>query len=335
MSKKATLVTGGAGFIGSHIVDELIDMGYRVIVVDDLSGGHKENLNPRAIFIKASITNNKIIDEVFRKYKPIFVYHLAAYAAEGLSHFIRRFNYTNNLIGSVNIINACVNNNVEHLIFTSSIAVYGNLVPPMTEDMSPQPVDPYGIAKYAVEQDIEAANKMFGLKYSIFRLHNVYGERQNIVDKYRNVIGIFMNQIMLNKPLTIFGDGKQSRAFTYIRDISNVIARAPLNPKARNQLFNLGSDKPITISYLVKVLSKVVGRKLEVRYLPARREVKHAFAEHEKVKRAFDISNNAETPIETGLALMWKWAQKCKFKRTPIFKNIEIEKGVPKVWLED
>lgn len=334
MSKKIALVTGGAGFIGSHIVDELVTMDYQVIVIDNLSGGYKENLNPRAIFVKTSITNNKIIDEVFRKYRPTFVYHLAAYAAEGLSHFIRRFNYRNNIIGSVNIINACINYSVRHLTFTSSIAVYGNLNPPMTEDMPPKPIDPYGIAKYAIEQDIEAANKIFGLKYTIFRLHNVYGERQNIVDKYRNVIGIFMNQVMLNKPLTIFGDGKQSRAFTYIRDISKVIAKAPLNPKASNQLFNLGSNKPITIHCLVRALSKVVGRRLEVMYLPAREEVKHAFAEHERVKKAFDISNNMETPLEEGLMSMWKWAQKRKFKRVSIVKNIEIEKNIPKVWLE-
>lgn len=302
MSKKTVLVTGGAGFIGSHVVYELIDMGYRVVVVDDLSGGHEENLNPRAIFIKASITDNKIIDGIFRKYRPVFVYHLAAYAAEGLSHFIRRFNYTNNLIGSVNMINACVNNNVKHLTFTSSIAVYGNLTPPMIENMSSRPIDPYGIAKYAVEQDIEAASKMFGLKYTIFRLHNVYGERQNIVDRYRNVVGIFMSQAILGKPLTIFGDGRQSRAFTYIKDISNIIVRAPLNPKAKNQLFNLGSDKPITINYLVKILGRVIGKKLEIRYLPDRKEVKHVFARHEKARRAFNIGKDIETPMEKGRA---------------------------------
>src|SRR5260221_38372 len=120
-SQKTVLVTGAAGFIGSHVVDELIAMHYRVIAVDDLSGGYEENINSKAIFVKANTTDYIAINEIFEKYKPSFVYHLAAYAAEGLSHFIRRFNYMNNLVGSINIIDACVNYNVKHLVFTSSI----------------------------------------------------------------------------------------------------------------------------------------------------------------------------------------------------------------------
>src|SRR5690606_14307341 len=120
----------------------------------------------------------------------------------------------------------------------SSIAVYGSAPPPMTEDMTPQPEDPYGIAKYAVEQDLRQAWQMFGLPYTIFRPHNVYGERQNVADRYRNVIGIFMNQIMTGKALTVFGDGEQSRGFTYVKDISPILAQAPLNPDAKNEIFN-------------------------------------------------------------------------------------------------
>ena len=125
------------------------------------------------------------------------MFHLAAYAAEGLSHYIKRFNYQNNLMGSVNMINASVNHNVKCFVFTSSIAVYGENTCPMEENMLPQPVDSYGIAKYAVEQELKVSHDLFGLNYIIFRPHNVYGEKQNIGDKYRNVIGIFMNQIMM------------------------------------------------------------------------------------------------------------------------------------------
>ncbi|MBC8553504.1 MAG: NAD-dependent epimerase/dehydratase family protein, partial [Candidatus Brocadiales bacterium] len=220
---KAVLVTGGAGFIGSHVVDELIRLENKVIVLDDLSGGFEGNVHKRATLIKGSITDLELIESLFVEYKFEYVFHLAAYAAEGLSHFIKRFNYENNLIGSVNLINASVNHNVKCFVFTSSIAVYGAGQLPMTEDMIPTPEDSYGIAKYAVEQELKVSNEMFGLDYIIFRPHNVYGERQNIGDKYRNVVGIYMNQIMKGEPLPIFGDGEQTRAFTYIKDISSVI----------------------------------------------------------------------------------------------------------------
>src|SRR6185436_14584617 len=212
-----SLVTGGAGFIGSHVADELLKEGQQVVVLDDLSGGFTENVPSGAIFVRGSITDQDLVNRLFDRYSFANVYHLAAYAAEGLSHFIKRFNYNNNLIGSVNLINASLNSGrVKCLVFTSSIAVYGRNQVPMTEDLVPQPEDPYGIAKYAVELDLKESHEMFGLNHIIFRPHNVYGERQNIGDRYRNVIGIFMNQILRGEPMTIFGDGEQTRAFSHI-----------------------------------------------------------------------------------------------------------------------
>ncbi|MBV8879340.1 MAG: NAD-dependent epimerase/dehydratase family protein, partial [Planctomycetaceae bacterium] len=193
MSKPLALVTGAAGFLGSHVVDYLIDtMGMSVVAMDDLSGGSKENVHKKAKFVKGSVVDDRLVQRLFKQHTFRFVYHLAAYAAEGLSHFIRRFNYTNNLIGSVNLINASVNHKVETFVFTSSIAVYGAGQVPLTEETTPKPEDPYGVAKLAVEQDLAAAHEMFGLDYVVFRPHNVYGERQNLGDKYRNVVGIFM-----------------------------------------------------------------------------------------------------------------------------------------------
>lgn len=333
--KNIVLVTGAAGFIGSHVVDELVSFGYKVVAVDDLSGGYKENINKEATFIQGSVVDYDLIEKIFREHKPMFVYHIAAYAAEGLSHFIRRFNYTNNLIGTTNIINACVNHNVKHLVFTSSIAVYGALKPPMTENMMPLPEDPYGIAKYAAEMDIKAASHMFGLPYTIFRPHNVYGERQNVADRYRNVIGIFMNQLMMGKPLTVFGDGQQSRAFTYVKDISGIIAKAPLNVKAKNQIFNIGADLPVTINGLIATMSKLMKAKSVIRYLEPRNEVMSAYAAHSKVRNAFDLKLEDETTLESGLLKMWSWVNKHEARKTPIFKNIEILKNIPPVWLEE
>ena len=163
MNKKV-LVTGAAGFIGSHVCDHLVNAGYRVIALDDLSGGFEDNVNPKAAFVKGSITDAELVNTLFASHQFEYVFHLAAYAAEGLSHFIRRFNYTNNLIGSINLINASINaGSVKCFVFTSSIAVYGKNQLPMTEDLMTAAEDPYGVSKLAVELDLKAAHDMFGL----------------------------------------------------------------------------------------------------------------------------------------------------------------------------
>ena len=329
------LVTGAAGFMGSHLVDALINLNFNVLAMDDLSGGYRDNVNENAQFIEASVTDHETVNRIFEEYRPKYVYHLAAYAAEGLSHFIRRFNYTNNLIGTVNLLNAAVNYDAEHFVFTSSIAVYGSAPPPMTEDMKPQPEDPYGIAKYACEQDIHQVYEMFKLPYTIFRPHNVYGERQNVADRYRNVIGIFMNQLMQGKALTVFGNGEQSRGFTYIGDVAPVLAQAPMNPDARNELFNLGADTPVTVNELAQEVGDVMGIEPEIRYLPARHEVVHAYAVHKKVRDAFDLPEDYETPLARGLRKMWPWVQEHGARKTPKFRNIEVPKHMPGVWLEE
>ena len=191
------LVTGGAGFIGSHITEALVQRGHSVTVLDDLSGGFRENVSAQARFVKGSINDAELIHALFAEERYEYVFHLAAYAAEGLSHFIKRFNYNNNLMGSINLINASINNDIKCFVFTSSIAVYGAIPQlPMTEETPPHPEDSYGIAKLAVEQELIACRRMFDLNSIIFRPHNVYGEKQNIGDKYRNVVGIFMNQIL-------------------------------------------------------------------------------------------------------------------------------------------
>src|SRR3954469_5826435 len=244
------LVTGGAGFIGAHLTRALLDRGHEVVVLDDLSGGFVDNVDERADFVAGSVVDQELVDQLFEQHGFRWVYHRAAYAAEGLSHFIKRFNYTNNVIGSVNLINASVNHGVDCFVFTSSIAVYGAGQTPMTEDMAPRPEDSYGIAKFAVEQELRASHEMFGLDFTIFRPHNVYGERQNVGDRYRNVVGIFMNQLMRGEPMTIFGDGRQTRAFTYAGDVAPIVAEAPFKSRALGQVFNVGADTP----YEVRVL---------------------------------------------------------------------------------
>ncbi|MCK5101685.1 MAG: NAD-dependent epimerase/dehydratase family protein, partial [Cyclobacteriaceae bacterium] len=327
-----SLLTGGAGFIGAHVCNELLKMGHNVVVLDDLSGGFKDNVNPKAKFIKGSVTDHKLLKKLFNKYKFNYVYHLAAYAAEGLSHFIKRFNYTNNLIGSINLINESVKHDVERFVFTSSIAVYGKGQVPLKEDMIPIPEDPYGISKLAVEQELKVTHEMFGLKYIIFRPHNVYGEYQNIGDKYRNVVGIFMNQLMQSMPLTVFGDGNQTRAFSYIEDVAPHIANSIDNPKAINSTYNIGADTEYTVNELATQTMKAMGIEGDIKHLEARNEVMHAFSDHSKIKSDFDITGAVS--LADGLSRMANWAKSHGARKSKKFANIEIKKKLPPSWLK-
>ena len=327
------LVTGGAGFLGSHVAEALVARGEDVVVLDDLSGGFRENVPDGIRLVVGSILDRELVERIFREHRVRHVYHLAAYAAEGLSHFIRHFNYQNNLIGSVNLINASVNHGVECFVFTSSIAVYGANQVPMREEMVPSPEDPYGIAKLAVEQDLHACREQFGLDYVVFRPHNVYGERQNIGDRYRNVIGIFMNQIMQGQPLPIFGDGTQTRAFTHVGDIAPIIARAPRTPEAFGQVFNVGADTPYAVSDLARAVGQVMGVEPDIQYLPARNEVVHAYSAHDKVRAYFD--SPPETPLHEGLARMAAWAREVGARQSQPFAGVEIPRGLPVSWQRD
>lgn len=327
-----SLVTGGAGFMGSHVTEHLLKMGHDVVVLDDLSGGFEDNVPAGATFVQGSILDHKLVDQLIGRHSFDYVYHLAAYAAEGLSHFIKRFNYSNNLIGSVNLINACVNHNVKCFVFTSSIAVYGAGRTPMCEDMVPSPEDPYGISKLAVEQELQVSHRMFGLDYIIFRPHNVYGERQNIGDRYRNVVGIFMNQLLQAKPMTIFGDGTQLRAFSHIDDVAPVIAHSIEVAGARNEIFNVGADVPYTVNALAEVVADAMELPCKVTHLDARNEVQSAFSSHEKAERIF--GPHQKKPLREGVRAMVKWVRQHGARESRSFEAIEIVKNMPRSWRE-
>jgi UDP-glucose 4-epimerase len=327
------LVTGIAGMLGSHVARHLLEQGHRVVGLDDLSGGNVANVHPSAVFYQGSITDRAKVNKIFDYEAPEFVFHFAAYAAEQLSPFIRHFNYETNVLGSVNIINASVRTGVKCLVFTSSIAVYGHQAPPFRETDTPHPADPYGIAKYSIELDLKAAQEMFGLNYVVFRPHNIYGENQNIGDAYRNVVGIFMNQCLKGKPMTIFGDGKQSRAFSYIGDVAPAIASSVGNHACWNQVINIGGAVPYTVEHLATEVARQMEVKYDAIHLPPRKEALHAFCSQEKSRQLFH-GFYRDTPLHEGVARMAIWAKKHGSQPTPPFTAIELHKNLPPSWAQ-
>ena len=324
------LVTGVAGFLGSHVAEHCVSLGMNVTGVDDLSGGFERNVPPGVRFRRGSVCDREFLHDVFSTHGFDYVYHLAAYAAEGLSHFIRHFNYENNLQGSILLINESVLRDVKCFVFTSSIAVYGAAQTPMTEVTTPIPEDPYGIAKYAVELDLAAARHMFGLNSVIFRPHNVYGERQNMCDRYRNVIGIFMQQVLAGNPMTIYGDGLQTRAFSHVDDVAPLIARAPLVPAAYNQVFNVGADTPHTVLDLARIVAEAFGVEPRIEHLPMRKEVVHAFSDHARMHQVFDPPSSVD--LRDGIRRMAEWARRQPLVLPARFDSIEVPRNMPLNW---
>jgi UDP-glucose 4-epimerase len=328
------LVTGAAGFIGSHVVEGCQTLGMEVVATDDLSGGFAENVPAAAVFVEGDLRDPAFVASLWRHAPYDFIYHIGAYAAEGLSHFVRRFNYDTNLLASVNLINQAIIHRVERFIFTSSIAVYGSGQTPMREGQTPEPEDPYGISKYAVELDLKAAHKMFGLDYTIFRPHNVYGERQNVADSYRNVIGIFMSALLRGEAMPIFGDGKQTRAFSHIDDVAPLIVRGALEDAARNETFNVGADTPSSVLELATEVAASLELPCRVKHLPPRNEVVHAFSDHAKTRSVFDPPEAVD--LRAGLARMASWVRR-EGLRPPIefAGEIEVTEKLPASWAKN
>lgn len=331
---KVVLITGVAGLLGSHFSTYLLNKGFKVIGIDNLSGGYKDFIDQRLIksqtFHQIDLSNHKALDKIFKENKIDYVYHFAAYAAEGLSPFIRRFNYENNLICSTNVINNCIKYNIKKIIFTSSMAVYGIGKPPFKEDQRPQPEDPYGIAKYAVEMDLKQACEQFGLQYNIVRPHNVVGTNQNIWDKYRNVIGIWIRETLQGNTINIFGDGKQKRAFSDIKYYMEPFKK--LMSLKNCDTFNIGADKEYTILEVAKLVQKIANKfdyYPEIKHLEPRHEVKIAYSDHTKAKKLLKFKDN--TNLEKTITDMFVWALK-QPKRKVKKMTYEVDKNIYSFW---
>ena len=328
--KTKVLITGVAGLLGSHFSRYLLDKGYEVYGIDDLSGGYLDYIDSGIDFNEFNLLNTDVLERTFVEVKPDYVYHFAAYAAEGLSPFIRNFNYTNNLLCSINVINECIKNDIKKIIFTSSMAVYGEGKPPFKETDIPHPIDPYGISKYAVEMDLAQACNQFGLNYAIARPHNVIGIYQNIWDKYRNVIGIWIRRVLNNEPIQIFGDGEQKRAFSDIKYCLQSLEKLMI--LGNNEIFNLGSDKEHTLNEVADIVGTIAndfGYDPTLEYVEQRHEVKNAYSNHDKAKKELGFED--KTDIKETIKEMFKWAILQPHRETKHI-NYELEKGMYNYW---
>ena len=298
----------------------------QIIGIDDLSGGYQEHVPSQVEFHALDLAK----DEISTLFQGVdIVYHFAAYAAEGLSPFIRKFNYSCNLVATANVVNACIENQVGRLVFTSSMAVYGVGTPPFQESDIPSPIDPYGVAKFACEMDIKIAGEQHELDWCIIRPHNVYGRNQNIWDRYRNVLGIWMYQYKKGLPFTIFGDGSQQRAFSCIDDCLVPLWKAGTDPRASKQIINIGSWKYYSLKEASEVLKKVIGDG-DTKHEEARHEVKDALPSHEKSVQLLDYED--KTSLEAGLRDMWNWAKTQPDRPQKSWDSYELEKGIYGFW---
>lgn len=329
---KKILVTGGAGFMGSHLSDYLVKQGHDVVVLDNLSGGRRDYVNPRAQFIHCDLRSREACVKAVENVE--IIYHLAAHAAEGQSVFAPTYTTETNLIGFLNLLTAAISKDIETFVFTSSMSVYGTQPElPMREDHPRQPQDPYGITKAACEQLLEIYEELFDFNYVILRPHNVYGERQIMDFPYRNVIAIFMNRIMQGKPPIIYGDGEQERAFTYISDCTPYVAESAFIDQAYGEIINIGSEEVVTINKLAEIVLEKMGSDLRpIKFPPRPSEVKFAYCSSAKARRL--LGYETTTPLEVGIERMAKWAKEQGPQpfRYWNWKDFEIKKKVPTVW---
>ena len=329
--KQKVLITGVAGLLGSRLADHLVENHpeLQIVGIDDLSGGYIENVPTESIEFFSRSCNDHLID-LFEKYNFDYVFHFSAYAAEGLSPFIREYNYTNNLLATANIINNCIKYDVKRLVFTSTLAVYGHGYGGIfDEDQIPKPIDPYGVAKYACEMDIQIAGEQHGVDWCIIRPHNVYGRKQNIWDKYRNVLGIWMYQHLNNEPMNIFGDGLQTRAFSCIDDIVAPLWNAAVKPEASKQIINLGGIEEYSIIEANSILRNIVGGS-DIIYREARHEVKNSIPTYQKSIDILDFKH--KTGLYEGLTDMWKWAKQQPKRDRFVWPSYELNKGIYSFW---
>ena len=314
MSKLRVLVTGAAGFMGSHLVDALVDDGHEVYGVDDMSGGFWRNVNPSSHFTELDLRRKEAAREYVSTVRPEILFHLAADATEGRSQFTPLTCTERNLMAYLHTLIPAIASGLRRVVLTSSMSVYGAQEPPFDEDMPPQPEDIYGVSKAAMEQATRILSKVHGFAYTIVRPHNVFGPRQNIADPYRNVIGIFINALLNDKKFYIYGDGEQRRAFTYIDDFTPYMVKTGFDECCAGEVINIGPCDEVTINHLSDLVLSLfyegqdIPDRLRPAYLPPRpMEVRDAYCTDDKARRL--LGYHTTISLKEGIRRMIEWAK--------------------------
>jgi len=326
-------ITGVAGFLGSHLADRMIELGHTVVGNDNLLGGYIDNLNPQIEFHQIDCCDRDAMTKIMQRSD--IVIHTAATAHEGLSVFSPSFITRNIFEASVSTISAAISNNVKRFVYCSSMARYGNQQSPFTEDMKPQPVDPYGVAKVAGEDVLKILCETHGMEWNIAVPHNIVGPRQKYDDPFRNVMSIMINRNLRGLPAIIYGDGLQTRCFSYVDDCVECLEKMALDSKVNNQIINIGPDDgTVTIKDLAKLIADATNFKGEDIHIQARpHEVRHADCCSDKARLL--LNYKTKTTLEQSIKETVKYIKEKGPKPFDYSYPLEIvNEQTPKTWSE-
>tara|TARA_Y100000590_G_scaffold84462_1_gene94371 strand:+ start:312 stop:1328 length:1017 start_codon:yes stop_codon:yes gene_type:complete len=327
------LVTGVAGFLGSHLAEKLINLKYHVVGVDNMSGGYADNVPKNIEFHKMDCCDLKKMSEVMKGVD--IVYHCAATAHEGLSVFSPYEITKNNYLASVSVFTAAIQYKVKRIIFCSSMARYGDQKTPFTENMKPKPVDPYAISKVASENVLMNLCELNNIEWVIAVPHNIIGPRQKYDDPFRNVVSIMINRMLQNKAPIIYGDGEQKRCFSYIDDCLTCLIPMLDQKNLNKQIINIGPDEEfVTINKIAEICSNITGSNLKPIYKKDRpREVKHATCSADKAREL--LNYKTKTDLKNGISKTYDYIKKRGAKPFKYHINLEIKNELtPEVWLK-
>ena len=332
-SSKKILVTGVAGFLGSHLAEKLSNMGHHVVGVDNMTGGYKDNIPKKIKFYESDCCDLKSMNVAMKGVD--VVYHCAATAHEGLSVFSPYEITKNNFLASVSVFTAAVSNKVKRIIFCSSMARYGDQKTPFSENMEPKPVDPYAISKVAAENVLMNLCELNNIEWVIAVPHNIIGPRQKYDDPFRNVVSIMINRMLQKKSPIIYGDGEQKRCFSYIDDCLGCLLPMLDQKNLNRQIINIGPDEEfVTINKIAEICSNITGSNLKPIYKKDRpREVKHASCSADKARKL--LNYKTETNLQNGISKTYDYIKGRGPKPFEYHINLEIKNELtPEVWLK-
>ena len=330
---KTILVTGAAGFLGSHICKELLNRKYEVLGVDNLLGGDKENIPFLDNFYKADCSDFQRMLRITQGIDVLF--HCAATAHEGLSVFSPYTITQNNIMATVGVATAAIQNGVKRIIYCSSMARYGDQQSPFTEDMPTKPVDPYGISKVAGEEILKTLCKVHDVELVIAVPHNIIGPKQKYNDPFRNAVSIFINRMLQGKPPIIYGDGMQTRCFSYVDDCLDSLIKMVEDPCVVGQVINIGPDEEfVTIKEVAETCANLTGFNGDFEYVPDRpQEVKHATCSSDKARKLLGYKTMTNT--KEGIKKTYEYIKEHGPRAFEYHLDIEIiNDKTPKTWIK-